>query len=71
MVEDDIIEGWVGKLKGIRQVLLERGLLNPEVTYIAKIKKDDPDFEEKVEYASVLADCANFNSEKMLCLISL
>jgi hypothetical protein len=62
--EDDIVEGWVGKPKGIRQVLWERGLLDLQVTYVAKIKKDDPNFEEKVEYAAVLADCADFLGEK-------
>ncbi len=68
VVEDDIIEGWVGKPKGIRQVLWERGLLNPEITYVAKIKEDDPYFKEKVEYASVLADCADFLIEKMFLM---
>ncbi len=34
------------------------------MTYIAKIKKDDPNLEEKVEYAAVLADCADFLGEK-------
>ena len=37
--EDDIIEGWLGKPKGIKQVLWERGLLDPEVQYVAKVKK--------------------------------
>jgi hypothetical protein len=69
-VEDDIIEGWVGKPKGIKQVLWEHGLLNPNVTYVAKIKKDDPNMEEKAEYASVLADCIDFLSEKT-CLMFL
>jgi hypothetical protein len=36
IVEDDVVEGWVGKPKGIKQVLWERGLLNPEVTYVSK-----------------------------------
>ncbi len=62
--ENDIVEGWVGKPKGIRQVLWERGLLDPQVTYVAKIEKDDPNLEEKVEYASVIADCADFLGEK-------
>ena len=62
--ENDIIKGWVGKPKGMRQVLWERGLLDPHVTYVAKIKKDDPNLEEKVEYAAVLADCADFLGEK-------
>jgi hypothetical protein len=62
--EDDIVEGWVGKLKETRQVLWERGLLDPQVMYVAKIKKDDPNLEEKVEYAAVLAGCADFLSEK-------
>jgi hypothetical protein len=62
--EDDNDEGWVGKPKGIRQVLWERGLLDPQVTYVAKIKRDDPNLEEKVEYSTVLADCADFLGEK-------
>ncbi len=49
-------------------MLWERGLLNPEVTYVAKIKKDNPNMEEKVEYASVPADCVDFLSEKT-CLM--
>ena len=61
--ENDIIKGWVGKPKGMRQVLWERGLLDPHVTYVTKIKKDDPNLEEKVEYAAVLADCADFLGE--------
>ncbi len=63
-VEDDIIEGQVTKPKGIKQVLWEHGLLNPDITYIAKIKEDDPNMEEKVEYASALADCVDFLSKK-------
>jgi hypothetical protein len=39
IVENDVVEGWVGKLKGIKQVLWERGLLDPSVTYISKLKK--------------------------------
>jgi len=38
--ECDILEGWLGKPKGIKQVLWERGLLNPDVQYVAKIKKN-------------------------------
>ncbi len=34
--------------------------------YIAKIKTDDPNLEEKVEYATILADCADFLGEKKL-----
>ena len=64
--ENDIVEGWVGKPKGIRQVLWERGLLDPQVTYVAKIKRDDPNLEEKVEYSIVLADCADFLSKKQV-----
>jgi hypothetical protein len=44
--ENDIVEGWVGNPKGMRQVLWERGLLDPQVTYVAKIKKDGPKLEE-------------------------
>ncbi len=69
LVEDDIIEGWVGKPKGIEQVLWEHGQLNPNVTYVAKIKKDDTNKEEEVEYASVLADCIDFLSEKNLSYV--
>jgi hypothetical protein len=39
IVENDVVEGWVGKPKGIKQVLWERGLLDPSVTYISKLKK--------------------------------
>ena len=51
-------------------MLWEHGLLNPNVTYVAKIKKDDLNMEEKAEYASVLADCIDFLSEK-ICLMFL
>jgi hypothetical protein len=37
--ENDILESWVGKPKGKRQVLWEQGLLDPAVTYVSKIKK--------------------------------
>ncbi len=62
--ELDVIEGWVGKPKGMRQVLWERGLLDPEVTYVAKLRKDDPNYDEKKEYGAVLADCTDFLNEK-------
>jgi hypothetical protein len=35
---------------------------------IAKLKKDDPNLDGKVEYGSILADCANFLSKKT-CLM--
>jgi hypothetical protein len=62
--EDDIVEGWIGKPKGIRQVLWERGLMDPQVTCGIKVKKGDPNYEEKVEYSTVLADWADFLNEK-------
>jgi len=68
--ECDILEGWLGKPKGIKQVLWERGLLNPDVQYVAKIKKNDPNEEGKVEYSSLLASCEDFLSEKT-CLMYL
>ncbi len=70
IVEDDVVEGWVGKPKGIKQVLWERGLLNPEVTYVSKLKKNDPNHEGRVEYSSVLAECTDFLDEKT-CLMFL
>ncbi len=68
--EDDIIEGWLGKPKGIKQVLWERGLLDPKVQYVAKVKKDDPKEAGKVEYSTLLANCTDFLSEKT-CLMFL
>jgi hypothetical protein len=68
--ENDITEGWVGKAKGMRQVLWEHGLLDPNVTYVAKLRKDDPNLDGKVEYSAILADCADFLSEKT-CLMYL
>jgi hypothetical protein len=50
----------------MRQVLWERGLLDPNVTYVAKLRKDDPNLDGKVEYSAILADCADFLSEKNL-----
>jgi hypothetical protein len=68
--ENYIIEGWVGKAKGMRQVLWERGLLDPNVTYVAKLRKDDPNLDGKVQYSAILADCADFLSEET-CLMYL
>jgi hypothetical protein len=70
MEEDEITEGWVGKPKGMRQVLGGHGLLDPNITYVAKLKKDDPNLDGKVEYGSILADCADFLREKT-CLMHL
>jgi hypothetical protein len=64
IVENDVVEGWVGKPKGIKQVLWEQGLLDPSVTYVSKVKKNDPNHEGKVEYSAVLADCTDFLEEK-------
>jgi hypothetical protein len=47
--ENDDVKGWVGKPKRMRQVLWERRLLDPQVTYVSKIKKDDPNYDGKVE----------------------
>ncbi len=63
-VEQDIQEGWVRKAKGIRQVAWEHGLLDPNTTYVGKISTTDPNFEEKIEYRPVLADCFDFINEK-------
>ena len=52
----------------MRQVLWERGLLDLNITYVAKLKEDDPNLDGKVEYGSILADCANFLSKKT-CLM--
>jgi len=68
--EDDVVEGWLGKPKGLRQILWERGLLDPSVQYVAKIKKDDPNEGGKVEYSSVLNNCTDFMTEKT-CLMYL
>ena len=40
--EDDVVEGWVGKPKGQRQILWERGLLDPAITYVTKLKTKLP-----------------------------
>ncbi len=39
-------------------------MLDPEVTYVSKIKKDDPKYEAKMEYSTILADCTNFLNKK-------
>ena len=36
---DDVQEGWVGRPKGMQQILWEQGLLDPTVIYIAKSKQ--------------------------------
>jgi hypothetical protein len=56
-VEQDKQEGWIGKAKGIRQVAWEHGLLDPNNTYVGKISSTNPNFEEKIEYRSVLDNC--------------
>ena len=38
--------------------------MDPEVTYVAKLRKDDPNYDEKKEYGAVLADCTDFLNEK-------
>ncbi len=68
--ELDVIKGWLGKPKGIKQLLWEQGLLDPKVQYIAKLKKDDPNDAGKVEYSTLLANCTDFLSEKT-CLMYL
>ena len=68
--EDDVVEGWLGKPKGIKQVLWERGLLDPQVQYVTKLKRDDPNEAGKVEYSSVLSMCLDFLEEKT-CLMYL
>ncbi len=59
-VEQKIQKGWVRKAKGIRQVAWEHLLLDPNITYVGKISSTDPNFEEKIEYRSVLPDCFDF-----------
>jgi hypothetical protein len=38
-LKNEAQEGWVGKPKGIKQVLWERGSLDPNVIYNSKVKK--------------------------------
>jgi len=68
--EDDVVEGWVGKPKGQRQILWERGLLDPAITYVTKLKAKDDNADGKVEYSSVLINCFDFLNEKT-CLMYL
>ena len=44
--------------------------MDPNVTYLAKVKKNDPNHEGKLAYSDVLADCTDFLNEKM-CLMFL
>ena len=59
---NDVQEGWIGRPKGIQQILWETGLLVPRITYVAKIKNADDEDESatKREYSEVLADCHDF-----------
>ena len=59
---DNIQEGWAGKPKGIQQILWEWGLVDPSITYIAKIKNNDDDegLETRGVYGEVLAECHDF-----------
>ena len=62
---NNIQDGWVGKPKGIQQILWERGLLDPSITYMAKIKNnnDDEGSETRKIYGEVLAECHDFQNE--------
>jgi hypothetical protein len=60
----------VGKPKDIWQIAWELGLLDPTKTYVAKINNADPNFEENVEYRTVLADSLDLINEK-ICLMYL
>lgn len=64
-VENAVVEGWVSKPKGIKQGLWEQGLLDPSVTYVSKVNKNDLNCEGKMEYSAVFADCADFLEEML------
>jgi hypothetical protein len=61
---NNIQEGWARKPKGIKQILWVRGLLDPNVTYLMKVKKNDLNHESKLACSNVLADCTDFLNEK-------
>ena len=64
--EEEIEEGWEGKPKGLRQVLWERGWLDPnEGGYSMKGKKDaDGNLDLSKSYVHLMARCADFRREK-------
>ena len=55
-----VVEGWMGKPKGIRQVLYERGYLDPDRLSEYRLCHDD----EELSYSSLLAACSDFANEK-------
>jgi hypothetical protein len=74
-VEEDLVdEGWCGKAKGLKQVLFERGWINPDVPhnrYTMKGKREDLDEtgnlnEEGKNYCLpyLLNQCKDFREEK-------
>jgi len=68
--DNDVLEGWLGKPKGIKQILWEQRLLDPNIQNVSKLKKNDPNDARKVEYSTVLTNCVDFLSEKT-CLMYL
>lgn len=70
----ELPSGWVNKGKGLKQVLWERGFINPKLKYYAKIpdnwKNEDGEvLEEKKEdvkkfvLPEILANCEDFSAE--------
>jgi len=65
ITEVPVVEGYIGKAKGLKQVLYERGLLDPNnVTkyYLDKIKSEEE--EEPFCLRELLAKCADFEAEE-------
>jgi hypothetical protein len=71
-VEEEVMEkGWVGKQKGLPQVLHERGMLDPEKVkadlYKVSDKKDkDGVFIPGSSHKELLASCSDFKNELSL-----
>jgi hypothetical protein len=49
-------------------VLWEWGLLDPEVTYVAKLRKDDPNYDGKKENTVQSLPTVQISSKKRPCL---
>ena len=61
-----IVKGWVGKPKGIFQVLWERGFIDPSNTkkYRIKLLDDNGEFVPEFSLVHLLKDCPDFKNEK-------
>ena len=64
ILEAEIDPGWVRRAKGLRQVLWERGLLDPLQSYTVNGPKDiDGMVDPMRSYKSLMSNCMDFRTE--------